>query len=55
MSSRNALSPTPGPIKPACTMARGREEALLFGRDSTTRFAPPPIDRATLAKPARRK
>jgi hypothetical protein len=30
---------------PSCTLARGREETLLFGRDATTRSAPPPIPR----------
>jgi hypothetical protein len=41
----------PGRVMPSCTMARGRPETLIFGRDANTRLAPPPIKR-TVGRPA---
>jgi hypothetical protein len=43
----------PGPIQPACTLARGRPETLINGRDGGYRYAPPPSARNTMVQDAR--
>jgi hypothetical protein len=49
----NRPLPAPGPIQPACTLARGRPEALINGRDGAYRYAPPPSARSTMVRDAR--